>query len=137
MNEVAGCIEESTVAIGQIPRDLAHPLTIGLLKDPGDIDSTSLEIDDEENEISNQSRSRKHFDAEEIRRNDGSPIFLQERLPRHSAFSGWGDSILEKNPLDGIATDLMPEVVERSSDSRVAPARIIAGHSKDQCADFS
>jgi hypothetical protein len=47
-------LPETLVAVGEIARDLAHPLAIGPSKDPGNIDSTSLEIDHEENEMSNR-----------------------------------------------------------------------------------
>ena len=135
MDEVTSFIQEARFTICEVSRDLAHPLAVGLAKNPGDIDSTSLEVDDEQNEISNQARSRKHFDAEEICRSDDSPMRLQERIPRHPPFSGWGESVFEKDPLDGIATDLVPEVVESSSDSRVAPTRIISGHHQNQILD--
>ena len=45
--------------------------------------------------------------------------------------------MLEKNSLDRISTDLVSQVVERSSDSGVAPTRIVASHSEDQLPDFS
>jgi hypothetical protein len=53
VNETAGPVQKSLVTIGEIPRDLVHPLLFRLLDNPGDLHSAGLEIDDEENEISN------------------------------------------------------------------------------------
>jgi hypothetical protein len=41
-----------------------------------------------------------------------------------------------KDPFDRVSTDLMAQVVERCSDSRATPARVLAGHSDDQLLDF-
>ena len=46
------------------------------------------------------------------------------------------EPVFEKDPFDRVSADLVADVVERSSDSRVAPARILAGHPDDQLFDF-
>ena len=61
---------------------------------------------------------------------------LQKRLPRHSLFVDGIEPVIEKDPFDRVSTDLVADVVERSSDSRVAPARILAGHPDDQLFNF-
>ena len=136
MDQVSGTIQESVFAIDEITRDLFHPFLFGLLNDPGDLDPPSLEIDDEENEIADQTRLRDHFDAEEVGCRYRSPVSLQERLPRHSPLPGGIKAVFEKDPLDRVPTDLVPQVVERSSDSRVAPARVLSGHPDNQLLDF-
>jgi hypothetical protein len=62
---------------------------------------------------------------------------FQERFPRHTPPADRIESIFEKDAFDRVATDFMPEVVERASDSGVAPARVAAGHSENQVPDFS
>ena len=136
MDQVARAIQEPIFGIGEISSDLAHPFLLRLLNDPGDLDPPSLEIDDEENEIADQARLRDHFDAEEVGCRYRSPVSLQERLPRHSPLSGGIKAVFEKDPLDRVPTDLVPQVVERSSNSCVTPARVLPGHPNDQFLDF-
>jgi len=61
---------------------------------------------------------------------------LQERLPRHSPLPHGIEPVVEKDPLDRVAADLVPQVVEGSPNSRVTPARILAGHPDNQLLDF-
>ena len=133
---MARTAQESLVAIGEITRNLFHPLAIRSRKDPCNLDPPSLEINDEENEISNQSRPSDHFNAEEVSRCNRAPMSLQERLPGHPLFPARVESIFEKDPFDRISCDLMPEIVERSSNSGVAPARVVASHQEYQLLDI-
>jgi hypothetical protein len=66
VDEVVSFLQEPFVTVGEISRDLAHPLAIGSRKDCGNLDSSSSEVYDKENEISDQARPSDHFDAEEI-----------------------------------------------------------------------
>ena len=68
VDEIASSIQEPVLGIREIARDLAHPCSIRSGNNSGDLDSTGLEINDDEYEIPNQARSRYHFDAEEIGR---------------------------------------------------------------------
>ena len=61
---------------------------------------------------------------------------LQEGLPGHPLFPARFKSIFEKDPLDRVSCDLVPEIVERSSDPGVAPTQVVAGHPEDQLLDF-
>ena len=60
----------------------------------------------------------------------------QEGSPRHPLLPDGIKTVLQKDPLDRVPTDLVSQVVERSSDPRIAPARVIAGHPDDQLLDF-
>ncbi len=137
MDKVARPVQESLFTIGEISRDLAHPLAIGPRKNSGDLDSPALEVDDEEDEISNQACPREHFDAKEVSCSDRAPMGLQERLPRHSLPADRVEAVLEQDPFDRISTDLVSQVVERASDSGVAPAGVVASHSEDQLPNYS
>ena len=53
VDEMASSIQESRFTISEVSRDLAHPLAIRPRKDSRDLDSSSLEVDHEENEIPN------------------------------------------------------------------------------------
>jgi hypothetical protein len=93
--------------------------------------------DDEEHEVPSQSFALDHFDAEEVDGRDCSPMSFQERFPGHSPPADRIESVLEKDPLDRIPVDFMPAVIERTSNSGVAPARVLTSHPEDQIADFS
>jgi len=137
VDKVARPVQESPLIISEIPRDLFHPLAIRSRKDPGNLDPPGLEINDEEYEIPNQSRASDHFDTEEVGCRNRTPVSLQERLPRLPLPPDRVESVFEQDPFDRISTDLVSQVVERSSDSGVAPARVVASHSEDQLSNFS
>ncbi len=62
-------------------------------------------------------------------------VSLQKGLPRHPRCLDRVKSIIEKDPFDCVSCDLMTEIVERSSNSRLAPARVVAGHQEYQLLD--
>ncbi len=138
MDEIVDAGQEPLTAIGEIARNLLHPLPIGLLNDSSDFDSTSLKIDDEEHEVSDQAESSEHFDAKEIGCGDDAPMSLEERLPRHpfTAERRRVDTVFNEDSLDGVSANLVPQVVECSSNSSVSPGRIFAGHPQDQLPDW-
>ncbi len=153
MDEVASPIQEPRITIGEIARHLFHPFSIGLPDNSGNLDSTSLEVDDEEHEVPNQASPRQHLGAEEIGCRYGSPVSLQEGLPRHRSCSKRGgiQPIIKEDSLDRVAAakslcdealagsarrDLVPQVVECSSNSRATPGRILTRHLQDQLLDL-
>jgi len=81
MDEMAGSVQESVFAISEIACDLFHPLAIRSRKDPGNLDPPSLEINNKENEIPNQTRARDHFDTEEVCSRDRAPNEPLETSP--------------------------------------------------------
>lgn len=137
MDEIANSIEESLFTVREIATDLFHPPVIGSGRDPGDLDPSGFEIDDEEHKIPSQACPVGHFYAEEVGGRDGGPMSFQERFPGHTSLANWIESVLEKDALDRIPADLEPQIFECAPDSRVAPARILAGHSQGQIPDFS
>ncbi len=62
----------------------------------------------------------------------------QEGLPRHPLLPQRDgvDPVLEKDPLDRVAPDLMTEIAEGAADSRVAPAGVVSRHPKNQPFDL-
>ncbi len=49
---------------------------------------------------------------------------------------GGVEPVFQKHSLDRVTANLVTEFVERASDSRVTPARVVAGHLHDQPFDF-
>jgi hypothetical protein len=54
VNEVSHSLEEAVDSVGDVPRNLLHPRTIRLLLDAGDVHTTCLDVDDEQNVVTNQ-----------------------------------------------------------------------------------
>jgi len=65
------------------------------------------------------------------------PLAIWSRKdPGDLVFPDRVESIFEKDPFDCVSRDLMSEIMERSSDSGVAPPRIVVGHQEDQLLDI-
>ena len=138
VDEVESSVQESIISIGEIARNLLHPFSVRLRGNPGNLNPASLEVDDEKHEIPDQACRREHLDVEEVRCRDGTPMSLQKGLPRHPLLPEGGgvEPVFQKDSLDRVTANLVTQVVERSSNSSVAPARVVAGHLQDQIFDL-
>src|SRR4051812_9852550 len=94
--------EEAIAGIGQIPRDLRHPLLVRLTRDPRDLDSPSLELHDEEDAVADQAAQGQYFDGETVGRRQGFPMSGEKRLPRrlHAALRDGRDAEVPEDRLD-------------------------------------
>ena len=72
-DQMARVFQESACRVREVASDLRHPCPVGTGRDAGDVNATSLQIDDEEHEVANKTADRQHFNAEEVRRCDGAP----------------------------------------------------------------
>lgn len=84
-DDVASSAQPSPFRIREIARNLFHPFAIRLLRNPGNLDSANLQIEDEEHEIPSQAHPREHLDTEEVRYRDGTPMSLEKGLPSEGA----------------------------------------------------
>ena len=85
MNQVFRSAQKSIEAIREVSCDLYHPLTVWLVDDPGNVDSTTLQIHEEQDMITDDARERQNLDCEEITSRDSAPVSLQKRAPGHTA----------------------------------------------------
>jgi hypothetical protein len=99
-------------------------------RDARDVNVPRLQVDDEEHEVVDEATDGERLDAEEVGRGDGAPVRLQERLPRQGlAPQGSGlDAVLGEDALDGGASEVDANVLERAAKARVTPGRIGARH---------
>ena len=137
MHQIANVLQKPLIAVGEIARDLAHPLAIGSGKDPRNIDSASLKVDDEENAIPNQAESRDYLGAEEVGCRNRAPMGRQEGLPGHRTTPGWIDSVLGEHALDRVSADLVAEVHQGAPNARVSPSGSLESHPNDEALDLA
>jgi hypothetical protein len=112
-DEVAETIEWAGDGIGQVARDLRHPRAVGMGRDARDVDSTRLEVDDEENQVTYEAADGEDLDAEEVRGGDGTPVRLEKRVPRHgpSAHRRGLDAVLLENALNRRASKVQAQIL--------------------------
>ena len=98
MDEISSSIEGSLVAVGKVATHLFHPLAIGSGRDPGDLDLSGFEIDDEEHEIPSQACPLDHFYTEEVGCRDRACPFSE---PVHREIIELFRSVLNRSIADG------------------------------------
>jgi hypothetical protein len=72
VDQVSGVVEETVDGIRQIPGDLLHPRSVGVVGDAGQVYAPGLEIDHEQDRVADQPVQRQDLDVEEVRSGDGS-----------------------------------------------------------------
>ena len=105
--------------------------------DARDMHVARLQFDDEEDEVAPETAERQHLDCEQVGGREPLPVCLQKRRPARTptALRCGVDPLLLEDPLDRIPGDLVPEVVERSSNSGVAPAWVVTSHQENELLD--
>jgi hypothetical protein len=137
VDQVAAICEEAAFAVDQIPGDLLRPKPVWRSRDPGDLNTTRLEIDHEEHEVPNETAPRHDLYREEVGCRNRAPMSPQERLPSHGTTPSRIDSVLGEHALDRVSANLVSEIHQGSADASVSPARILKGHPNDQLLDFA
>ena len=108
------------------------------MNDADDFDAPGLEVDHEQDVVTDQANQGEDLDGEEVGSGDLTEVGLQEGLPGHALAALWCrlDAMFEEDPLDGVAADIDAEVVEGSADPRVSPAHVLKRHAHDKCSDL-
>ena len=75
---------------------LFHPTAAGLGVDAGEVYTTRLQLNHEEDEVTLETGKREHFDGKEVGSREAGPMCLQERLPRRALtpLGGRGDPVV-------------------------------------------
>jgi hypothetical protein len=119
-DEMAGVFQEAACRVGEVASDLRHPCPVGTVREAGDVSATSLQIDNEEDEVANQPADRQHLNAEEVGRCDRAPMSPQECAPRKRLASARGR-------LEALGRTLLAELATLATpaghDSRRSPPR--------------
>ena len=69
-DEMARVFQEAACRVREVASDLRHPCPVGTVRDAGDVNAASFQIDDEAHEVANQPADRQHLNAEEVGRCD-------------------------------------------------------------------
>ena len=125
--------------VSQVASHWFHPRLVGLLDDARDFHAPALELDDEQNEVANESDPGEDFDREEVHRGDGTPVRTHERPPGHAsaAFRRRSEAILYEHACDGRTPNRQAQLLECAPDARVAPARVLRRQTHDQLGDIA
>ena len=85
------------------------------------VNSSDLQVDDEEHQVTHETTDGEDLDAEEVRGGDGTPVGLQKSLPRHCpSTQGRGlYAMHRKNALDRRAPEVGAQVLWRAVESRI------------------
>ncbi len=129
-DDVSEARQRAGCGVGEVAGGLRHPSPVGRAGDAGDVNTSGLEVDDEQHEVAHEPSACEHLHAEEVRRGDGTPVRLEKGLPRHrpSPERSGLDAVLGEDALDGRPSEVEAEVLERAAKPRVAPRRILARH---------
>src|SRR5262249_6035283 len=113
--------------------DLRCPGSAWLAVDPGDVDASGFELDDEHHEVAYERADGQRLDGEEIRRRNLAPMRPEERLPGHGFASDRSglDAMFLESSLDGGPPKVKTEVVQCTAQPRVAPRGIVASHREE------
>jgi hypothetical protein len=100
----------------------------------GDVRAAGLEVDDEPDDVADQTAEREDLDGEEVGRGDRAEVRPEAGLPRHclAALGRGFQAMLGEDALDRVSSELMTEVAERAEDPGVAPGRVLGGELDDQ-----
>lgn len=106
-----------------------HEELIRIRRYSHDLNGSRRKIDDEERVVRYEALCRPNLGGEEVRGGDGRRVRLDKRAPRRSlaALRSRIDTGVLQRTLDRVGADNMPDVLECSLDSVVAPGRVLIG----------
>src|SRR5215813_9234741 len=99
----------------------------------GDVHAAGLEVNDEPDDVADETAEREDLDGEEVGRRDHAEVRPEERRPRHRlAALGCGfQAVLGEDALDRVPSELVTEIAECTADPGVAPARVLRSEPHD------
>ena len=133
-------LEQKTIdGIGQVTRDLLHPRFMRLLHDARDIDSPRSEVDDKQHVVSNEPSPRDRFNREEVHGCDGASMGAKKGAPANAFAALWCglQAGIDQDALDGVASQVMTEIAECTTDARVTPRWIVGGEAQHDLYDVA
>jgi hypothetical protein len=130
--------QESVVRVDQIASGLRHPGAAWVVDNALDFDASGVDVDNEQDVISNEADKGEHFDGEKVGRGNFAGVCFEKGPPRDASSALWRglDAVFTQDALDGISSELDAEIVKRTTDAGVAPSGILSCHADDQCTFF-
>jgi hypothetical protein len=94
------------------------------------VNTSRLEVNDEEHQVADQTAKGEDLDAEEVRCGDRSPVRLEEGLPGQGLSSDRRrlNASLFEDALNGRSPQVMAHVAERATKARIPPRRVLSRH---------
>ena len=136
-NEVVHAAKEAVFSVGQVSRDLRHPVPMRLTCNARDLYGPGLQLHDEEDDVSDESGHRQYLDGEEVGCCQLVPMRGEECLPRgcRAAFRCGRDAVVLQDRFDRVPGEVVTEIHQPAADSGVAPGRILVRHADDERGD--
>ena len=129
--------EHSINTVGEVAHRLDHERLVRMWCRAEHMDATRVQFDHEHRVVGHQSSDGPDFRSEEVRGPQCAPVGAQERAPRHRPLTAGRNALVLEDLGDRRAGNPMAEVLERSLDARIAPARIVSRHSNNQASDLN
>jgi len=122
--------QEAIVGIGDVATHLAHPRSVGLRRDAGDLDSARRQVDDEEHGKPRQAATGPDVDGEEVCGGEDGPVRLQEFCPGRllHTFRRGVQAVCAEDVGDRPSADLVAQIRERALNPHIAPVAILRRH---------
>src|ERR1017187_2593298 len=114
---------------GHIPGDLLHPWLVRVLAHSSENDPTGSHVDEDQYVIGRQAPPRPNLRRDEIRRPQHFPVPTNEIAPCRipSSLRRWPKAVSLEDVAHRLIADVVPQIVDRASNSVVAPRRIVSG----------
>jgi len=124
--------EEAVEGVREVPRDLHHPGLAEIGRDPGDVDTSRLELHEEQDVVTHEPMECQDLDGEEVGAEGAVPVSSEKVAPRGptTPLGCRDNSILAEDSHDSRAGDatLLGELV---TDPRVTPCLILFREAHD------
>jgi len=107
VDQISFVLQETVLAVGEVPGHLAHPRAVRIGLHAGDLDTTRGDIDHEQDQAANQAARGEQFHREKVRRGQHIQMTADELIPRGLAVPlGFrADAVVVENPFDRGAAD--------------------------------
>ena len=138
VDENVRMVSQKTInGVGEIPRRLPDPRAIRSRGHAGDLDSSGLEVHDNEDIHRHESTERPNFRRCEVDGGKRVPMGPQERTPRYLPLPFWRgfDPIQLQDVANRLITDRMDEIGQSALNAVIAPGRIFFRKPEDETDD--
>ena len=128
--------EEAIDRVEELPEDEFDPRTVGVVGDASVLDAPGLEVDDEQDPISNEPPHRQDLDVEKVRGEDVPEMGTEKIGPLYGPVRRGVDTLVGENTGNGRAAHGVAEDGQGTSDAGVSPRRVVMGELDDERTDL-
>ena len=130
--------EESVDGVGQASCHLQHPTLVGRRRDASDMNAPGLQLDHEEDRVTNQASNGEDLRGEEVRGRESIPVRSKKCLPWNPfpPLRGGFNTVVGQDPRHGGSANRDADVRQRVPYGRVALPGILGRHFQHQFFDI-